>query len=194
MPSVSSWAFPALGSARALQVINAGAIIGCYQFAGAAPHPVDLSGLIENIWKLSFPKQKSCWDCELEQGFFFSLFSVSFSLPISPSPHWTGFKKENSKPCLKAICGRRWAQLWSWFFTSGESQTCCRILCVPISLCMCIKTSLCCRWGGREGIWGLSAWSVMWVFFFIPHILHHESRGASQMGVKNASVVCCKNR
>lgn len=30
--------------------------MGCYQFAGAAPHPVDLSGLMENIWKLSFLK------------------------------------------------------------------------------------------------------------------------------------------
>lgn len=145
--------------------------------------------------EIVLPKAEKLLGLWIRAGFFFfSLFSVSFSLPISPSPHWTGFKKENSKPCLKAICGRRWAQLWSWFFTSGESQTCCRILCVPISLCMCIKTSLCCRWGGREGIWGLSAWSVMWVFFFIPHILHHESRGASQMGVKNASVVCCKNR
>lgn len=187
MPSVWSWAFPALGSARALQVINAGAIIGCYQFAGAAPHPVDLSGLMENIWKLSFPKQKRCWDCELEQVFFFSShFSVSFSLPISPSPHWTGFKKENSKPCLKAICGRRWAQLWSWFFTCGGSQTCCRILCVPIFLCVCIKTSLCCRWGGREGIWGLSAWSVMWVFFFYsPH-----SRPWKQRHFTNGSEKC----
>lgn len=179
MPSLWSWGFPALGNARALQVlqvINAGAIIGCYQFAGAAPHPLDLSGLVENIWKLSFPKQKCCWG-SLLLGLWiravlaappFSLFSVSFSLPISPSPRWTGFKKENSKPCLKAICGRRWAQLWSADFSLLENLRCAggfyMCLSIYIYICVCIKASLCCRSGGGEGIWGVSAWSVMWFF------------------------------
>lgn len=98
-----------------------------------------------------------------------SLFSVSFSLPISPSPQWRGFKKENSKPCLKAICGRRWAQLWTLifyflFFFLLENLRCAGGFSVCLSICVCIKTSLCCWWGGREGIWGVSAWSVMWFF------------------------------
>lgn len=78
----------------------------------------------------------------------FSLFSVSFSLPIFPlSSRWTGFKKGKFKaPAWKAICGRRWAQLWSadfffFFFASGESQMCWRIFCVPV--CLSIDIYVC---------------------------------------------------
>lgn len=158
MPSVSSWGFPALGHARALQVINTGAITVCYQFAGAVPHPVDLSGLMENIWKLSFPKQERCWDCGLEQ-FEQLLPSASsqcpFCCPSPPSPQWTGFKKENSKPCLKAICGRRWAQLWSADFLLLENLRCAGgfSVCLSISLYLCVYKDILVlqiRWKGGD--------------------------------------------
>lgn len=145
--------------------------------------------------EIVLPKAEKLLGLWIRAGVFFSAFSqCPFPCPSPPLLTEQDLKRRIQSPAWKPFVGGDGHSSEADFFTSGESQTCCRILCVPISLCMCIKTSLCCRWGGREGIWGLSAWSVMWVFFFIPHILHHESRGASQMGVKNASVVCCKNR
>lgn len=65
-------------------------------------------------------------------------------------------------------------------------------ICLSVCVCVCVYKDILVlqiRWKGGD----LGSFCMVCHVVF-PHILKHESRGTSQMMVKNASVVCSKNR